>query len=115
MATTISFPPELPDCPQTWSEKSIDQLIRSEVDVGVAKVRRRYTRERLQITISLTLLKNQYDAFKTFYDVTLKDGLETFNYKHPYTGKILECRFLEAPQIEMNAKAFSLSMSWETI
>lgn len=111
----IDWPSALPDCPQTWSQVDLPNVIRSDVDIGVAKVRRRYTRTRSQFAVSLTLPKAQFDAFETFYRTTLKDGLLTFNYKHPYTGVVMECRFLEPPGIDMSAKAFSVSMVWEQI
>lgn len=111
----VNWPIALPDCPQTWREVDISQLIRSDVDVGVSKVRRRYTRERSRISTSLTLVKADYNEFKQFYNVTLKDGLESFTYKHPYTGQLIECRFIEAPLISMVARAFEVAMEWETL
>jgi len=111
----INWPVALPDCPQTWREVDIPQIIRSEVDVGVAKTRRRYTRERSRISATLTLSKTNYSDFKQFYNVTLKDGLDTFDYTHPYTGETLECRFIQAPEISMNSKAFTVNMEWETM
>jgi len=111
----INWPAGLPDCPQTWNETDISQIIRSEVDVGVAKTRRRYTRERLRISATLTLAKSDYESFRLFYNVTLKDGLETFNYEHPYTGAVLECRFIDSPSISMSNRAFQIAMEWETI
>lgn len=110
-----AFPASLPQCPQTWAEVDKPTLIRSDVDVGVAKVRRRYTRDTALYEVSLTLPKDKYQAFEDFYRITLKDGLETFNYDHPYTGKVLEVRFVSPPTKSMTGVAFQVSMQWESI
>lgn len=115
MATTINWPSVLPDCPQTWNEVDKPSTVRSEVDVGVAKVRRRYTRELTSISASLTLKRSEYDNLINFYRTTLKDGLYSFNYKHPYTGVMLEIRFVNPPTISMNSKAFQVTFEWETL
>lgn len=111
----IAWPTTLPKCPQTWTETPIDVIIRSEIDVGAKKVRRRFTRSRLTISVTLTMEKSYYKPFNDFYKKDLKNGLLSFTYKHPYSGILTECRFIAVPTYSMQAKAFTVNMQWETM
>jgi hypothetical protein len=76
-----------------------DGTIRSDMDIGPQKVRRRYTKGVDRMTGSIWLTSAQYSIFYTFYDVTLAGGTIPFILDHPITGVPTEFRFLNQPRI----------------
>lgn len=90
--------------------------IRSTVDVGLAKVRNRYTKgiDTFQCTIDLNF--DDYTTLETFYKTTLAGGSLTFYYDHPFTEVQTEFRFIAAPSITpIGGKWFRVSMNWEEL
>lgn len=70
--------------------------VRSEMDAGPAKQRRRYTAVPSAITFTLHLSKAQWAILETFYSVTLKT-VEAFNWIDFRTGNAASYRFVAAP------------------
>lgn len=60
--------------------------ITSDVDVGVPKKRRRYTKPFNSFTGSFLLKKDQFDTLENFYQTTLAGGTLPFFYTHPIKG-----------------------------
>jgi hypothetical protein len=92
-----------------------ETLIRSTVDVGPAKVRRRFTKGIDVLTCSI-LLKNasEYSIFYNFYDSTLNGGVNRFEFVHPITGVLSEFRMIKAPSLRLiGGSVYELSMEWE--
>lgn len=91
-----------------------DTLIRSDVDVGQAKVRSRYTKGVDVYTAQIDLDYSLYQTFKDFYKTTLNNGALTFEFIDPMTGNLEEWRFMEVPKIvPLGGRIFSVSMTWE--
>lgn len=101
-----------------FSETMGDTTIRSETEIGLAKVRRRYSRGVDAITCSVYLTKDDVAVFKTFYNTTLNGGVTTFEYTDPYTDILTEFRFNTSspPQISpVGGNEMNLRMTWERI
>jgi len=110
------WPASLPDCPQSWQETEIDVLIRTEMDVGIEKTRRRYTGKRMAVQVSWTITANLYHVFIDFFETTLKQGIDTFDYDHPITKVATEYRFTEPPSISfLGDRAVQISCDWEAV
>lgn len=91
-----------------------DTIIRSEVDVGLAKVRRRYTKGIDMFETSIDLDIDDYNTLYNFYNTTLNGGTLTFNYENPLTQTTSEFRFKGPPQITpLGGRYFRVNMSWE--
>ena len=73
--------------------------IRSNVDVGAAKVRRRYTKGIDQYTVNVNLALDEYDTFVNFYDTTINGGVDTFEFLNPLTNTVETFRFVGQPSI----------------
>lgn len=90
--------------------------VRSDVDVGLAKVRSRFTDG---IDVYTTTIYVDYDDVPdvlTFYKTTLVNGTLTFGYDDPLTGVSSEFRFAEPPDIRpRGGRNFTVSMKWEKI
>jgi hypothetical protein len=91
--------------------------IRSEVEVGQANVRRRYTKsvDSYQVGIRLDGA-SQYNDFYNFFDVDLNGGVNTFDFTDPLTNTLTEFRFVGTPSIRsLGYNVFAVSMEWEKI
>ena len=99
MADT-TFPPGLTRSPRVdaLAEDAPDVVIRSEVDVGPAKVRRRFTGDRRTFSIQLDLKGSEVATFDEFFLTTTKGGALSFEWKHPRTASLADFRFLAPPQ-----------------
>ena len=99
-----------------FSQSLGETAIRSSMEIGLDKVRRRYTKriDTFSCTINLTL--SEYSTFNTFFDTTLAGGTKTFNYEHPLSQTTAEFRFTKPPRIApLGGTYFRVSMEWEEI
>jgi hypothetical protein len=96
-----TWPPSLQDYvnEDNFGLKYGDTVLRSDMDVGPAKVRRRFTKGVDTMSISINLTTAQYTTFTNFYDITLNGGVKTFNLNHPITGILTEFRSAQTPDI----------------
>ena len=94
-----TWPTSLPQeaLAQGLQEAGQGAVIRSTVDVGPAKTRPRYTKEMTNVTIPLTLTRDQKDTLEAFYKTTLALGALSFTWVFPSTGATVEFRFLSRP------------------
>lgn len=97
MATIIDWPADLPDCPQTWQEQDAPDIVRTEMDIGLPKQRRRSTLRKTNVSVQWTLDKQTHELFDQFYYTTLQQGIFPFYYNHPETGAQHSYTFAEAP------------------
>jgi len=96
------WPAGLPDKPlqDGYSERLPSVLIRTNMDKGPAKVRRRFTANVRPITCKLILTRAQLSTFEYFYHVDCADGSLRFNWNNPITEVAYEFRFVGEPTIE---------------
>lgn len=94
-----AWPTSLADCflLSGFSRQQMPMTIRSEVEVGLPKVRRRYTKPIVVINGSLVFTLDQVKTFNLFYNVTLKGGVESFIFNDPISQTDQEFRFIEPP------------------
>ena len=93
-----------------------DTTIRSDMDVGPAKVRRRTTRPIDSITNSINLTTAQYTTLKNFYNTDLNGGVNTFYFIHPITAVQVIARFTSPPKIRsLGGGQFRANMTWEIL
>ena len=71
-----------------------DNVIRSTVDIGKPKRRRRYTASRETFNGSFIVDATGYAVFKAFFDTTLAAGSLPFTHDHPITGTSADFEFL---------------------
>lgn len=98
MADPVDWPAVLPACPQDWQESDNPDILRSGVDVGLPKVRRRSTLLNQSVSVQWTFKAELYDAFQLFYQTTTLQGTVPFLYRHPVTGDMNAYLFSEPPQ-----------------
>jgi hypothetical protein len=105
---TIAWPAGLPafvledDYAEAWA----DNVIRTPMDVGPPKVRRRSTAAPRRTGCSQLLTTAQVATLKTYYDTTTAYGSLSFEFTDPRTGSTLEARFLSPPAIRPAAPGY---------
>jgi len=101
----------------SWDYKFGETNIRSSMDTGAAKVRRRFTHSIDSMSCTIDLHKDQYTTFDTFYRVTLNSGVNTFSFQNPLTGTVNDkWRFVSPPSISyIGGEYFRVSMNWELL
>jgi hypothetical protein len=77
--------------PEAW--------IRSNMDIGPDKIRKRYTAAIKQFSGQMFLTPTQAAALFTFWETTTDYGTIPFDWTHPRTGAAEEVRFLAPPEL----------------
>lgn len=93
-----------------------DTVIRTQMDFGVAKTRRRFTTSTTDIPASIHLRDDQYTVFMNFFNNTVAGGALPFDYIHPVTGEPIRVRFRGPPKIDaLGGKVYVVQMQWEIL
>lgn len=92
--------------------------VATEMDVGPAKVRSRFTDAVDVYDLQHTLDFNDIATFETFYKTTLGNGTLPFLFDDPFT--LVQTAFRFAPDTDpsirpLGGRTFTLSMTWERL
>ena len=92
----VTWPSTFPQAPllEGFKETPPDNLLRTEMDQGPAKARRRSTSAVRPITWPTVMTTSQVSAFEDFYTNTIKGGALRFNITHPRTNATVEARII---------------------
>lgn len=110
------WPISLPDFLESegFTYKPGNNSIRTEMDISLAKTRKRYTKPIDSLTASMKLSSTQVATLLNFYYVTLSGGNLRFDFIDPLTQTLSEYRFLSPPDIRsIGADYFNATLSWE--
>jgi hypothetical protein len=91
---SILWPSTLPASPlyDGYSESMPNYTLRSSMDSGPSKVRRKCSALPWMMTVNFNLSASQLSALVTFIETTLIGGTLRFEFSHPRTGSTVECR-----------------------
>lgn len=94
------WPPSLPVPPRLRDhrERPPQLTLRSSVDSGPAKVRRRNTANVRTISVSFVFTWDEWEAFDEFFLETIAGGALPFELKRPMTGVITQWRIVDTPE-----------------
>jgi hypothetical protein len=81
-----------------FSETPPDILLRTKMDAGPVKVRRRYTAGVRIIRFSVDLTQAQVALLDTFFITACLSGSVAFTWVHPRTSASLTVRFTRPPE-----------------
>lgn len=84
----ISWPSNLPELPEAegFSEAPDSGVIRTEMDTGPAKTRRRFTATTCGIKVKYAVTQTQSLIFDSFHKTTLYGGALSFLWTNPRSG-----------------------------
>ena len=107
--TMPAWPSDLPQRPlvEGFSETAPTLTVRSPMDVGPAKVRRRVTAGVTQLKCAFRLSTTQRASLLTFWQTTLAGGALSFTWTHPISGAAITCRIVEPPAFTPAARGVS--------
>ncbi len=93
------WPSGLPQRPlaEGFTESAVPSVVRTDMDVGPAKMRRRYTAEVRVYSMGLLLTTAQVATLETFYYTTL-GCVDEFDWVDHRTGSTVSYRFRSPPQ-----------------
>lgn len=99
MTAVATWPADLPQTPLAdgFTFEEATSVIRSEVDVGPAKVRRRSTATVGTFSMTLKLTAAQRGTLRDFFRHDLEEGARSFTWTHPLDAGECECRFTGPP------------------
>lgn len=105
---SYTWPATLPQLPSIkgWNEKPPELTIRTNMDAGPAKVRRRFTAGVRPQSFSLTMTTAQVAIFDDFFVTTLSGGADRFTWTNPRTSASVEFRFKSIPQYKPISGAY---------
>lgn len=83
-----TWPADLPQKPliDGYSESPQSQVLRSSMDAGPPKTRRRFTAATRAIPVNFTLSNAQLATFESFFEADIQGGSLPFDMPHPRTG-----------------------------
>lgn len=125
----VVWPNSLPTCVSSWSEAPLDPRIRSKMDVGREKTRRRFTGILRNIEVGFILANNdggvheQVTAFRLFFEGPgdsashtggTDGGYHWFLFESPVDQSLHFYRFIKPPSFtNQGPLIFSAKMTWE--
>jgi hypothetical protein len=94
-----AWPETLPQSPlvEGFRETPADNSLRTAMETGPAKLRRRATSGAAGLTAGFLLDAAQLAALDIFYADTLQGGTLPFDFTHPISGETISCRFRQPP------------------
>lgn len=116
--TGIVWPSTLPEYffAHRYTETPRSQSIRSEVDVGLAQVRRRYTKEIYDINGSMRMSQDQLTIFDEWFDDILLGGTQTFIMTNALSLEDRTMRFMKPPSYSHEGGVYyQVSLSLEVL
>lgn len=94
------WPGSLPQYAETdgLSEKDAPNAVRTAMETGPAKLRRRYTAVFTPIKATLIVDATQRATLKDFFRNTCKGGSQSFDWLHPMTREAATFRWVSPPE-----------------
>jgi len=114
----INWPAYLQDFLNAAFSNDIGEtVLRTEMDIGPAKLRRRFTHSIDTYGTEITIYQDTMTLFKTFFNTDLNGGVTPFYFEDPTSGNLETFRFVGTPRISPNGTAgwYNISMTWEKI
>lgn len=94
---------QLGDCipPDGYREQWIGGQIKSDMESGPPKIRRRFTRSRRRFSAQKIWTLPLYEFFWSWWDINLGGGTLAFQITHPISKALLSVRFDGMPTVTM--------------
>jgi hypothetical protein len=114
-----AWPGSLPDCPLSGWERTgpFGNLMRTEMDVGPAKVRRRGSVGVYRYPFQFRLTTAQLATFENWYINTLGQGAEQFEFVDPISEELSIFRFagIDGYSVARQGRHRIVSVQWELL
>jgi len=95
----LVWPVSLPQAPLIGHvERAPDLVVRTTMDAGPDKVRRRFTAGVRPLTMTMIVDESQFSTLDDFFVTTLAGGVLSFDLTVPSTGLTERMRFVGPPE-----------------
>jgi hypothetical protein len=113
----IAWPAELPATLliDGFSKQPQSGVIRTAMDAGPRKARRRYTARTVKFAGKQIFDKDELAIFEEFYRFALADGVLRFNFTDPTTLELGEFRFTDNYTVGAVEGLFEVAMQLERL
>jgi hypothetical protein len=114
----IRWPDGIPFCPvgDSYNEEPGDEVLRTPMETGPAKLRLRTTAAPDLVTFTLPRMSvAQYAQFKAWYSSSLKRGSLAFTAKHPIEAVDRSFRFTQSYTMNKAGRSCVVSLSLEVL
>ncbi len=93
------WPADLPQKPQfqNYQETPPNVILRQAMDVGPAKVRKRFTAGVGLLRLRFIFTQDELTLFHEFFTQTIQSGAMSFEWVHPRTDEAILCRLIPPP------------------
>ena len=114
---TIIWPESLPGSllAQGFSKQPQSNVLRTTMDAGPKKTRRRYTARTVNFSGRLIFDTSELAVFEQFYNVALADGVLRFIFADPLTLEEAQFRFTSEYIVTEIGGLFEVSMELERL
>lgn len=104
-------------CPliNSFQETPPENTIRTSMDVGPDKVRRRTTANVRPVSFNLFLLPPDVLVMDDFFVNQTRSGSEAFDFVHPRTKQPVQARFVSSPSYKNRSTGYEVSVSLEIL
>ena len=99
----------------SYTETPPQNVLRTQMDAGPAKLRRRSTAAVRSISFTLFLTKASVATFDTFYVTTIQSGSIKFDMYHPRTHVQGEYRFVNQPMYTPKDEGYTVQIGLELL
>lgn len=99
----------------SYSEASPDMVVRTKMDTGPVKIRRRFTAAPYTLSGSMKLTSAQTNTLDTFYTTTINGGANSFTFTHPRKLTTVTCRFTAPPKYAALNQDFMATLQFEVM
>jgi len=95
-----TWPASLPDPHiDNYQESRQDQVLRSQMDTGSPKTRRRFTASISNINLKWIMTGTQISTLETFFEYTISGGALSFDWIHPRKQSTVSAKFKKPYQL----------------
>jgi hypothetical protein len=109
----VDWPTTLPDLQLLGlTEQRQEARLRSQMDAGPPKMRRRFTAAVVQYQIPVIFTGAQKQTFDAFYKTTLLEGSLPFVWDDPVTDAAVSFTFREAPTFRLDLGGLPNNRIW---
>jgi len=107
-----TWPSSLKINKENFRETPQNNVLRSDMDVGPAKIRKRSSLNVRSVSFSLFLTDAELETLDAFY---LANDALSFDFVHPRTDATVSARFVQPPEYSLNETMWSVSVALEVL
>lgn len=108
----VAWPSDIPVSKDNYIEEPPNNVIRSDMGVGPAKIRRRTILNVRNVSFTLCLTSSQMTTFDSFY---LSNDAIAFDFTNPRTNTTVRARFRSAPSYSLDESHWRVGVELEIL